>query len=99
MSRLQTVRENWTDITTKLLRDKKELDALNYLGKRLDGMDESEHKQYLAALSCTEISEGWGLKNIINLTDNLARYTLIEDTDELERIGLIHMLNVRGGLE
>lgn len=74
------------------------LDALNYLGKRLDGMDESEHKQYLAALSCTEISEGWGLKNIINLTDNLARYTLIEDTDELERIGLIHMLNVRGGL-
>ncbi len=74
------------------------LDALNYLGKRLDGMDESEHKQYLAALSCPEISEGWGLKNIINLTDNLARYTLIEDTDDLERIGLIHMLNVRGGL-
>lgn len=25
MSRLQTVRENWTDITTKLLRDKQEL--------------------------------------------------------------------------
>lgn len=74
------------------------LDALNYLGKRLDGMDESEHKQYLAALSCPEISEGWGLKNIINLTYNLARYTLIEDTDDLERIGLIHMLNVRGGL-
>ena len=74
------------------------LDALNYLGKRLDGMDESEHKQYLAALSCPEISEGWGLKNIINLTDNLARYTLIEDTDDLERIELIHMLNVRGGL-
>ena len=74
------------------------LDALNYLGKRLDGMDESEHKQYHAALSCPEISEGWGLKNMINLTYNLARYTLIEDTDDLERIGLIHMLNVRGGL-
>lgn len=73
------------------------LDALNYLGKRLDGMDESEHKQYFAALSCPEISEGWGLKNIINLTDNLTRYTLIEDTDDLERIGLIHMLNIRGG--
>ena len=25
MSRLQTVRENWTEITTKLLRDKQEL--------------------------------------------------------------------------
>ncbi len=74
------------------------LDALNYLGKRLDGMDEREYKQFLAALSCPKISEGWGLKNIINLTDNLARYTLIEDTDDLERVGLIHMLNVRGGL-
>ena len=46
-------------------------------------------------LSCPEISEGWGVKNMINLTDNLARYTLIEDTDELERIGCTHMLNVR----
>ena len=59
------------------------LDALNYLGKRLDGMDKSEIKQYLAVLSCSEISEGWGLKNMINLTYSLARYTLIEDTDDL----------------
>ena len=36
------------------------IDALNYLGKRLDGMDSSEYKQYLAVLSCSEISEGWG---------------------------------------
>lgn len=74
------------------------LDALNYLGKRLDGMDESEHKQFLAALSCDEADIGYGLKNIINLTDNLARFTLIEDMDDVERIGLIHMLNVRGAL-
>jgi len=74
------------------------LDALNYLGKRLDGMDELEQKRFLAALSCEESEIGYGLKKIINLTDNLARYTLIEDTDDLERVGLIHMLNVRGGL-
>lgn len=74
------------------------LDALNYLGKRLDGMDEREYKQFLAVLSCPEISEGWGLKNIINLTDNLARFTLIEAADGLEKVGLIHMLNVRGAL-
>ena len=74
------------------------LDALNYLGKRLDGMDKSEYRQYLAVLSCSEISEGWGLKNMINLTYNLARYTLIEDTDDLERVGRTHMLNVRGFL-
>ncbi len=74
------------------------LDALNYLGKKLDGLDGREFKQFLAVLSCPEISEGWGFKNIINLTDNLARFTLIEDTDDLERIGRVHMLNVRGAL-
>ncbi len=72
--------------------------ALNYLGKRMDGMDKAERDQFLAVLSCSEISEGWGLKNMINLTYNLARYTLIEDTDDLERIGRVHMLNVRGAL-
>lgn len=74
------------------------LDALNYLGKRLDGLDKLEMKQFLAALSCDEADIGYGLKNMINLTDNLARYTLIEDTDDLERVGLIHMLNICGGL-
>lgn len=74
------------------------LDALNYLGKKLDGLDGCEFKQFLAVLSCPEISEGWGLKNIINLTDNLARFTLIEDTDDFERIGRVHMLNVRRAL-
>ena len=74
------------------------LDALNYLGKRLDGMDKLERKQFLAVLSCDEANIGYGLKNIINLTYNLARFTLIEDTDDLERVGRIHMLNVRGAL-
>ena len=74
------------------------LDALNYLGKRLDGMYKLERKQFLAVLSCDEANIGYGLKNIINLTYNLARFTLIEDTNDVERVGLIHMLNVRGGL-
>ncbi len=74
------------------------LDALNYLGKRLDGMDKLERKQFLAVLSCDEADIGYGLKNIINLTYNLARFTLIEDTNDVERVGRIHMLNVRGGL-
>lgn len=74
------------------------LDALNYLGKRLDGMDAFEYKQYLAVLSCSEISEGWGLKNMINLTDNLARYTLIEDTSDLQKVGHTHLMNVHGAI-
>lgn len=74
------------------------LDALNYLGKRMDGMSKGERDQFLAVLSCQEISEGWGLKNIINLTFNLERFTLIEDTDDVERVGRTHILNVRGYL-
>ena len=74
------------------------LDALNYLGKCMDGMCKAERNQFLAVLSCDELEIGYGLKNIINLTYNLARYTLIKDTDDLERIGRIHMLNVRGAL-
>ena len=74
------------------------LDALNYLGKRLDGMDKLESKQFLAVLSCDEAEIGYGLKNIINLTYNLARFTLVENTNDVECVGRIHMLNVRGGL-
>ncbi len=74
------------------------LDALNYLGKRLDGMDELEQKRFLAALSCEEAEIGYGLKNIINLTYNLEHFTLIEDTSDLEKAGLTHMLVIRGGL-
>lgn len=74
------------------------LDALNFLGKRMDGMCKAELRQFLAVLGCEEVEIGYGLKNIINLADNLARFTLIEDTDDLERIGRVHMLNVRGAL-
>ena len=59
------------------------LDALNFLGKRMNGMDKSELNQFLAVLTCDELVEGYGLKDVINLTYNLARYTLIEDTDDL----------------
>ncbi|MDE7229695.1 MAG: hypothetical protein K2N56_04370, partial [Oscillospiraceae bacterium] len=74
------------------------LDALNYLGKRMDGMSEGERNQFLAALSCDEDEVGfvWGLKDIINLTFNLERFTLIEDTSDLEKVGLTHMLDIRG---
>ena len=74
------------------------LDALNYLGKRMDGMCKVERRQFFAVLSCDEAEIGYGLKDIINLTYNLARFTLIEDTDDLERVGRIHMLSVHGSL-
>ena len=74
------------------------LDALDYLGKHMDGMDKRELNKFLAVLSCDELGNEWNLKSIIDLTFNLPRYTLIEDTSDLEHVGLIHMLNVRGVL-
>ena len=74
------------------------LDVLNYLGKRMDGMDHLEEEQFLAVLSCNELNIDWGLKNIINLTFNLPRYTLIKDTNDLECAGRTHLLNIRGCL-
>lgn len=74
------------------------LDALNYLGKRLDGISGAEQKQFLAVLSCGELEMGKDLKNIINLTFNLPQFTLIEDADNLEHAGLTHILNIRGGV-
>lgn len=74
------------------------LDALNYLGKRIDAMSKAECNQFFAVLTCDELDIGHGLKNIINLTYNLARYTLIEDMNDLERIERTHMLNIRGYL-
>ncbi len=72
------------------------LDALNFLGKRMDGMSKGERNQFLAVLSSGETGIGSSLKNIINLTYNLERFTLIEDTDDLESVGRTHILNVRG---
>ncbi len=70
------------------------LDALNFLAKRLDGMDSKEQNQFFAVLTCGELSEEWGLKKAINLTYNLPRYTLINETENLERVGLTHLLKV-----
>lgn len=74
------------------------LDALNYLAKRMDGMSRTEQNQFFAALTCEELDIGWGMKNIINLTFCLDRFTLIEDTSDLEKVGRTHMLNIRGAL-
>ena len=71
------------------------LDALNYLGKRMDGMERLEEKQFLAVLSCDELNMNEGLKKIINLTFNLPRYTLISDTNDFESAGRIHLFNVQ----
>ena len=95
LSPMATVLEIEPAELSMLVDSEVSLDTLNYLGKRMDGMDMRERNQFLAVLSCEELGNEWNLKSIIDLTFNLPRYTLIEDTSDLERIGLIHLLNTR----
>ena len=72
-----------------------DLDVLNYLAKRLDGMDEKERKQFFAAM---ETESEWDLRGLINLTFNLSRYTVIRCLDNLAEVGRTHLLTVHSEL-
>lgn len=62
-----------------------DLDALNYLAKRLDGMDGKEMGQFFAAM---ETEAEWNLKGLINLTFNLPRYTVVRYQGKCETLYL-----------
>ena len=95
LSPMATVLEIEPSKLSMLVDSEVSLDALNYLGKHMDGMERRELNKFLAVLSCDELDKEWDMKSIINLTFKLPRYTLIEDTSDLEHVGLIHMLDVR----
>lgn len=69
-----------------LLGEYANLDELNYLAAKLDGMDRYEYNQFLAAM---EMGDHTGsLQDLINLTENLDCYDVlsgIEDHDDLGR--------------
>ncbi len=68
-------------------------DELNYLAKRFDSFCESEEKQYFEAMKHESFTE---LPDLINLTFNLSRYTLIQDVSDMGRIGREYLLNRDG---
>ena len=70
-----------------------DLDHLNLLARYIDGMCEREFNQYRAALFITKATD---LKDIINLTQHTANYSLIAPTDTLESAGRNHYLDLHG---
>lgn len=65
------------------------LDELNYLAKRLDSFNMTELSQFYAATK----HEGYtDMKNLINLTFNLPRYTVIQHINNMEAVGKHHYL-------
>lgn len=72
-----------------------DLDEMNFLAKRMDGFDEQERKRFLAAVKTDTPT---GFKDLINLTYNLQRYTLVGSFDDMAQVGKTHMLCRNGCL-
>ena len=70
------------------------VEELNYLAKRLDGLDMGEATQFQAMAHKLELSE---LKDLINLTFCCQEATVITDFSDLAAVGRDHYMNLHGG--
>ena len=70
-----------------------DLDEVNYLAKRMCSFDAKEVKQFKAALQHEGMTS---VQDLINLTYNLSRYTVIQDLSSMAAIGRQHLLNLNG---
>ncbi|MEG0825615.1 MAG: hypothetical protein RSG86_07695 [Oscillospiraceae bacterium] len=66
------------------------LDELNYLAKRLDSLDKKEWRPFLAAAEATHAND---VARLINLTFNLHCYSLVDDFNDMEKMGKQLYLN------
>lgn len=72
-----------------------DLDEVNFLARRLDDFDANERKQFYAALQYEHMCT---VKDLINLTYNLPRYTVVQDLSSMTAVGKTHLLNLNGYL-
>ena len=70
------------------------LDELDYLAKRLDGISPYEKTQFQAAAERYGLSQ---VTDLINLTFCCDQATVIVDFSDLEQVGRIHYLTLNGG--
>lgn len=67
-----------------------DLDEINYLAKRMESFSGQEYYQFLAA---SRFEDHLTPRDLVNLTFNLQRYTLIRDMTNLQKVGVTHLLN------
>lgn len=72
-----------------------DLDELNYLAKRMDSFTDAEQRRFFAAVTHEKIYQ---IPDLINLTFNLNRYTVIQDFSSAHAIGFTYALNEAGCL-
>ena len=71
------------------------LDELNFLAKRMECFFGDEYDQFSIAVERTNATN---LKDMINLTFNLDKYTLIKDISDMTKVGREYVLNTEGGV-
>lgn len=72
-----------------------DLDEINYLAKRMDSFDGKEMLQFLESVKHTGLKTP---KDLINLTFNLDKFTLIQDISDMSNVGWAYLLNTEGAL-
>lgn len=69
------------------------LDEINYFAKRMDSFFGDEETQFFEAIKLEHFTE---MKDLINLTFNLDKYTLIKDVSDMGKVGREYLLNTEG---
>ena len=69
------------------------LDELNFLAKRLDSFTDDELEQFYVAAEHENLKT---LKELINLTYNLDKFTVIKDVSDMAKVGRAYTLNTEG---
>lgn len=72
-----------------------DLDEMNFLAKSMERFTQYEQDQFFATVQAEQVSD---LKALINLSFNMDRYTLVQNTTDLAAIGRKHLLNKLGGI-
>lgn len=71
------------------------LDEMNFLAKRMESFCGDEDQQFFEAMKIESFS---GLKDIINLSFNLDKYTLIQNIGDMQKIGVDYTMNTQGSM-
>lgn len=86
---------DYPNVLSVLSKSEVNLDQLNYLAKRLDCLDDDEMDQFVIAVDYENIGS---LRDLINLSFNLDKFTLIKDISDMTKVGREYILNTEGSV-
>ncbi len=72
-----------------------DLDEVNFLAKKIESFWGNEGVQFLESMRLEGFTD---LKDLINLSFNLDKYTLIQDISDMAEVGREYVMNTEGGI-